>query len=97
MSISFPDQQALTAAQHVRRFWIHIFSTGIENARKATDRSIEEAARLAGMELSEWMALEAGAWLPQTTGQLRAIAGALETDYDRLASFVLLCWSAWES
>jgi hypothetical protein len=48
------------------------------------------------MELSEWMALEAGGLLPQTPEQLKAIAGALEVDYDWLASWVLLCWSAWE-
>jgi transcriptional regulator with XRE-family HTH domain len=96
MSISIADQQALTA-EHARRFWTRTFSTGIEKARNATGRSIEEAARLAGLELSEWMALEAGAWLPQTSEQIRAIAGALDMSYDRLASFVLLCWSAWES
>jgi hypothetical protein len=94
--MSLADQQALTA-EHARRSWAGIFSTGIENARKLTGRSISEASHLAGMELSEWMALEAGAWLPQTSEQLRAIAGALEMDYDRLASFTLLCWSAWES
>jgi hypothetical protein len=91
------DQPILTPAEHLRRFWTHIFSTGIENARKATGRSIEEAARLAGMELSQWMALEAGSWLPQTTHQLMAIAGVVEMDYQDLASFTLLCWSAWES
>jgi transcriptional regulator with XRE-family HTH domain len=83
-------------AEIVRRFWIRIFATGIENARKEAGLSIEEAATLAGMEVSRWMALEAGGWLPQTTGELGAIAGALEMDYDRLASFVSLCWSAWE-
>jgi hypothetical protein len=97
MSILTANQQALTAAQHARRFYAGMFASGIENARMAAGRSIPEAARLAGMELSEWMALEAGAWLPQTSEQLRAIAGALEMDYDRLASFTLLCWSAWES
>lgn len=40
------------------------------------------------------MALEAGALLPQSSEQLRAIAGALQMDYDRLAGFVRLCWSA---
>ncbi len=63
---------------------------------EAAGRSIPDAARLAGMELSEWMALEAGGLLPQTPEQLRAIAGALEVDYDWMASWVVLCWSAWE-
>jgi transcriptional regulator with XRE-family HTH domain len=97
MSTSFHDQQATTTpAEHVRRFFTGIFASGIENARMAAGRSINEAARLAGMELSEWMALEAGGLLPQTPEQLRAIAGALAVDFDWMASWVLLCWSAWE-
>jgi hypothetical protein len=59
-------------------------------------RLIPDAARLAGMELSEWRALESGGLLPQTPEQLKAIAGALAVDYDWLAGRVLLCWSAWE-
>ena len=97
MSMAFADQPTRTAAEHIRGFYAGIFAAGIENARVAAGRSIPEAARLAGMELSQWMALEAGGWLPQTPEQLRAIAGALEMDYDRLASWVMLCWSAWES
>jgi hypothetical protein len=81
----------------VRRFWAGVFSTGIVNSRKAAGLSIEQAAWLAGMDLSKWMALEAGAWLPQTSGEIGAIAGAIETDFGDLASFVLFCWLAWES
>lgn len=84
-------------AEITRRLWTRTFAEGIQKARLATGRSIEETARLAGMELSEWMALEAGASLPQTSEQLMAIAGALEMSYVRLANFVLLCWGAWES
>jgi transcriptional regulator with XRE-family HTH domain len=90
------DQITPQTAEIVRRFWIRVFSTGIENARKDAGLSIEDAAGLAGMKISQWMALETGGWLPQTTGELGAIAGTLEMDYGRLASWVLLCWSAWE-
>jgi hypothetical protein len=83
-------------AEIVRRFWAGVFSTGIVNSRKAIGLSVEQAAVLAGMELSEWMGLEAGTWLPQTSEQFQAIAGTLETDYADLASFALFCWSAWE-
>jgi len=97
MSISFRDQQAITTpAEHARRFFTSIFASAIQNTRKAAGRSIPDAARLAGMELSEWMALEAGGLLPQTSEQLSAIAGALEVDYDWMANWVVLCWSAWE-
>jgi hypothetical protein len=96
MSDAFREQnQIQDQAKWLRRFWSGIFAGGIENARHATGRSIEETARLAGMDLSEWMSFEAGGWLPQTPEQLRAVAGALEMSYDRMASWVRLCWSAW--
>jgi len=94
--MQFTDPQILTA-EYARQFWTRTFAVGIQNTRNAAGRSIPDAARLAGMELSEWMALEAGGLLPQTPEQLRAIAGALEVDYDWLASWVLLCRSAWEA
>jgi len=97
VSTTFIDPNAVREnAEYLRRFWTGIFASGIENLRMAAGRSINEAACLAGMELSQWLALEAGAWLPKTPAQLRAIAGALEMDYNRLAGFVRLCWSAWE-
>ena len=96
MSMLISDPLLASATQSARRFFAGMFASGIENARIAAGKSIPEAARLAGLELSEWMALEAGAWRPQTPEQLWAIAGALEMDCNRLASFVLLCWAAWE-
>ena len=95
LSIHPDDLQA--AADNLRSFWTTIFAEGMALARKAAGLSIEDTAQLAGMEVSEWMALEAGSWLPRSTPQLRAIAGALDMEYDRLAGFVLLCRSAWEA
>ena len=43
-----------------RRVWGRIFGSGIRAARTEAGLSIEEAARLAGMQLSEWMAVEDG-------------------------------------
>ena len=43
--------------------------------------SIERAAELSGMEISEWCALEAG-WIPDDESKLLwSIAGALESGY----------------
>jgi hypothetical protein len=39
------------------------------------------------MEVSEWAAIEDG-YVPQTTAQLRSIAGTLEISYDRLLNLV---------
>lgn len=83
-------------AEWWRGFWTRMFASGIEHARIAAGRSVEEAASLAGMKLYQWMALEAGRWLPQTGEQLWAIAGAVDVSDERMANFALFCWSAWE-
>ena len=69
VSTTFTDPNVVREhAEYLRRFWTGIFVSVIENARMAAGRSINEAARLAGIELSEWLALKAGAWLPRTPG-----------------------------
>ena len=78
-----------------RRAWGHFFGLGIQEARKSARLSIEEAARLAGMESSEWMAIEDG-YVPQETDRLRAMAAALEVSFEKMFNLVLLCREAWE-
>ena len=78
-----------------RQFWAGIFGKAIEHNRHARGLSLDDAARLAGMETSEWAAIEAGA-VPRTPAELYAIAGTLEIGYDRLLDLVLVCWDAWE-
>jgi hypothetical protein len=78
-----------------RRFWAAIFTKAIEHNRRACGLSIEDAAWLAGMEASEWAAIEAG-MVPQTMAQLLSIAGPLEIGHERLFNLVLLCRDAWE-
>ena len=75
--------------------WAGIFARAIRHHRQARGLSLEGAARLAGMETSEWAALESGA-VPRTEAELHAIAGTLEIGYDRLFSLVLLCRDGWE-
>ncbi len=71
-----------------------LFGSMIQEGRQATGRSIEEAARLAGMEASEWAAVEAG-HIPADLSRLRAMAAALEIRYDQMATVVCLCQDAW--
>ena len=78
-----------------RQIWGRMFGRGIRANRQNLGLPIEEAARLSGMEVSEWAAIENG-YVPQTTDQLRSIAGTLEISYDRLLNLVLLCREAWE-
>ena len=72
-----------------------LFGFCIQEARLSARLSIEDAARLSGMESSEWMAIEDGC-VPQETNRLRAMAEAMEISFDRVASLVLLCRDAWE-
>jgi len=78
-----------------RQVWGRMFGLGIQSARNEAGLSIEEAAHLAGIEVSEWMAIEEG-YVPQETNQLRSMAAALEVSYDKLLNMVLLCREAWE-
>jgi len=57
--------------------------------------SIEEAARLSGMSISKWMAIEDGCVM-QDINRLRAMAEALEVSFETIASMVLVCRAAWE-
>ena len=78
-----------------RRFWAGVFARAIEHNRQARGLSLEDAARLAGLETSQWAAFEAGA-VPRTDAELYAIAGTLEIGCDQLFNLVLLCRDAWE-
>jgi hypothetical protein len=60
-----------------RLAWGQLFGSCIEKTREAGGRSIKQAAHLAGMEASEWAAIEAG-YVPTETARLRSMAGALE-------------------
>jgi len=52
----------------VRRLvWARLFGQCVGKTREAAGRSVEEAARLAGMETSQWAAIEAGYELLSST------------------------------
>jgi hypothetical protein len=78
-----------------RQTWGQLFGTMIMGTREAAGRSVEEAAHLAGMETSEWMAIEDG-FVPQDGSRLQAMAAAMEIRYDQMAVAAFLCRDAWE-
>jgi transcriptional regulator with XRE-family HTH domain len=78
-----------------RRTWGQFFGHFIQSAREQKCRSVEEAARLAGMETSQWEAIEAGQ-VPTTQGQLHSIAAALDMDGAEMRTLVVFCREAWD-
>ncbi len=78
-----------------RLVWGRLFGNCIEATRMAGGRSAEQIAHLAGMETSEWLAIEAGR-VPETAAELRSMAGALECGYERIANLARLCGEAWK-
>ena len=77
-----------------RRAWRQMFGSMIQERREAIGRSMEEAARLAGMESSEWAAVESG-HIPADPVRLRSMAAALEVRFDQMALLVYVCQGAW--
>jgi transcriptional regulator with XRE-family HTH domain len=78
-----------------RETWGRLFGLGIREVRRSAGLSTEQAARLAGIEVSEWITVEDG-YVPQDQNRLRAMAAAMEISFDRIAMLVLLCREAWE-
>ena len=78
-----------------RQTWGRFFGRGIQAARNEAGMSIEEAAGLSGMQISEWMAIEDG-HVPQEIDRLRSMASALEISFEKMFNLVLLCREAWE-
>jgi transcriptional regulator with XRE-family HTH domain len=78
-----------------RTVWGRMFGHCIQETRKKADLSIEDAARLSGMEISEWAAVEEGT-VPQDVNRLRAMADAMAISFDKIATLVLVCRAAWE-
>jgi len=92
MSMMFYVQNDLPLTR--RQAWGRLFGTCVEKTREAGGRSVEEVARLAGMEASQWAAIEAG-YVPDPV-QLRPMAGALECGYEKIALLAFICQGAWE-
>ena len=92
MSIAFYVQDDLRQA--TRQSWDRLFGNCIEKTREACGRSLEEAARLSGMETSEWAAIEAGC-VPDPA-QLHPMSDALGLRHDKIAMLAFICQGAWE-
>lgn len=92
MVMSIITQAAFTPA--LDQVYARLFGRCIEKIRESKCQSLDEAASLAGMESSEWAAIEAG-HVPDDAAQLQSMAGALECHYDQIVNLALVCKGAW--
>lgn len=74
--------------------WGRLFGLFIQGRRNEIKMSVESAAGLSGMEVSEWAAIEEG-YVPQETNRVRAIAATLEISWDSMLNMLALCHEAW--
>ncbi len=94
MSMTINNQEDFHRAR--RLVWGQLFGIFIKKGRETRGRSLEEAARRAGMEPAEWQAAEEG-HVPATAAELRSMAEALEFSKVQLATAVQICRVAWEA
>jgi transcriptional regulator with XRE-family HTH domain len=92
MSMSVYSQPIPNPAR--RQAVARLFGRCIEKIRESKGLSVDEAASLAGMEPSEWAAIEAG-HVPDDQAQLHSIAGALEVRYEQIVQMAIVCKGAW--
>ncbi len=92
MSMMFYGQDDLDPVR--RLVWGRLFGQCIGKTREAAGRSVEQAASLAGMEVSQWAAIECG-YVPDPA-RLRPMADALSLGYDKIALLAMLCRDGWE-
>jgi transcriptional regulator with XRE-family HTH domain len=92
MVMIISQQSASTPASH--QVYARLFGRCIEKIRESRCQSLEDTAFLAGMESSEWAAIEAG-HVPGDEAQLQSMAGALECHYDQIVRLAFVCKGAW--
>lgn len=91
-SRSCKDNQVATIQ---RQTWGRLFGGGIAEARRIAGLSIEQAAEAAGMEASEWRAVEEGQ-VPTDQDRLLAMADAIHLRLDQIALWTFICGGAWQ-
>lgn len=93
-SIFSPSLPSSRRAVRRRKAWGDLFGVLVRAAREQEGRSVEEAARLAGIKAREWEAVEAGQ-VPRTWEELDALGNGLEAGRSWIGSIAILCAEAW--
>jgi len=95
MSTAFSCLPLADDNKYFQAVWAQMFGRFIESGRQKAGLSIEQAAVLAGMNTSQWTAIEAGVQLPKTRRELESMAYALGLDWPTMVRIVFLCREAW--
>ena len=86
----FPNLESI-----MRKAWLQLFGSMIQEIRETAGRTLEEASQLAGMFSLEWAAIEAG-YIPADPSRLRPMADALGIPFGQLESLVARCHGPWQ-
>jgi transcriptional regulator with XRE-family HTH domain len=95
MSMNY-DSYRPSAKRFRRQTWGQMFGRFIRHDRLKTGRSVEECARLAGMDASRWELIEAGQVLPGSKEELQTMAVALDMEWSSMVTISFFCRSAWD-
>jgi len=95
MSITFSPLPLTAENIYFQDVWSRMFGQFIQSGRQKAGLSIEQAAALAGMDVAEWTAIEAGAQLPKTRRELESMADTLGVEWATMVRIVFLCRQAW--
>jgi hypothetical protein len=68
----------MNTEQPCRECLRHCLADAVRNTRLAHRLSVQRAARLAGLEVRQWIALEAAEWIPADGPELEAITSAVQ-------------------
>jgi transcriptional regulator with XRE-family HTH domain len=77
-----------------RKVWGRLFGIFMRKARQNSCLPLEAIAHLAGMGISEWLAIESGQ-VPDPA-QLESMAAALGMGPEQMAAAVRICRDAWD-
>lgn len=84
MPVDRPSQE------QTRLHYSFVLARYVERRRRELNMLIERAAELAGMEFSEWCALEAAGWVPTEESTMNAIAEVLEVTRTQIVVLAMI-------
>ncbi len=94
MRVTHPSSRR-RSTEFCRKTWGNMFGGLLREARLERDRPIEDAARAAGIEVSEWETVEAGQ-VPKDWANVCRMTDALGVDRAWTAALVMFCQQAWD-